>query len=123
MAEYSNAVISCKVVDSYDYDTHTMFVADVTEAVVLSNVPSTTYQYYFDHIKPQPQPTTDKKGFVCKICGYIYEGDTLRTILSAPCASTEQRTLSLLDENGSTGAEKSSASRYKSNTPQQAGGA
>ena len=77
VAEYSNAVISCKVVDSYDYDTHTMFVADVTEAVVLSNVPSTTYQYYFDHIKPQPQPTTDKKGFVCKICGYIYEGDTL----------------------------------------------
>lgn len=75
--EYANAVISGKVVDAYDYDTHTLFVADVTEAAVLSNVPSVTYQYYFDHIKPQPQPTTEKTGYVCKICGYIYEGDTL----------------------------------------------
>ena len=75
--EYSNAVLSGKVINSYDYDTHTVFVADVTEAVTLSNVPSVTYQYYFDHIKPKPQPTTEKKGFVCKICGYIYEGDEL----------------------------------------------
>ena len=75
--EYSNAVISGKVTEAYDYDTHTLFVADVTEAAVLSNVPSVTYQYYFDHIKPKPQPTTDKKGYVCKICGYIYEGETL----------------------------------------------
>ena len=75
--EYSNAVISGKVTEEYDYDTHTLFVADVTEAAVLSNVPSVTYQYYFDHIKPKPQPTTEKKGYVCKICGYIYEGDEL----------------------------------------------
>lgn len=75
--EYSNAVISGKVTEAYEYDTHTLFVADVTEAAVLSNVPSVTYQYYFDHIKPKPQPTTDKKGYVCKICGYIYEGETL----------------------------------------------
>lgn len=74
---YSNAVLSGKVIDAYDYGTHTLFVADVTEAVTLSAVPSVTYQYYFDHIKPQPQPTTDKTGFVCKICGYIYEGDEL----------------------------------------------
>lgn len=75
--EYSNAVISGKVTEAYEYDTHTLFVADVTEAAVLSNVPSVTYQYYFDHIKPKPQPTTEKKGYVCKICGYIYEGETL----------------------------------------------
>ncbi|MDO4298909.1 MAG: flavin reductase [Lachnospiraceae bacterium] len=75
--EYSNAVISGKVVESYDFGTHTLFVAEVTEAVTLSNVPSVTYQYYFDHIKPQPQPTTNKTGYVCKICGYIYEGETL----------------------------------------------
>lgn len=74
---YANAVLSGKVIDEYDYGTHTLFVADVTEAVTLSNVPSVTYQYYFDHIKPQPQPTTDKKGYVCKICGYIYEGEEL----------------------------------------------
>jgi len=53
-------------------------VADVTEAFVLSGEPSATYQYYFDRIKPKPQPPkNDKKGFVCKICGYVYEGDTL----------------------------------------------
>ena len=75
--EYVNAVISGKVVEEHEYDTHTLFVAEVTEAAVLSNVPSVTYQYYFDHIKPQPQPTTEKTGYVCKICGYIYEGDTL----------------------------------------------
>lgn len=75
--EYANAVISGKVVETQEYDTHTLFVAEVTEAAVLSNVPSVTYQYYFDHIKPQPQPTTEKSGYVCKICGYIYEGEEL----------------------------------------------
>lgn len=75
--EYSNAVISGKVTEEYDYDTHTLFVADVTEAAVLSNIPSVTYQYYFGHIKPKPQPMTDKKGYVCKICGFIYEGEEL----------------------------------------------
>ena len=75
--EYANAVISGKVVEEHEYDTHTLFVAEVTEAAVLSNVPSVTYQYYFDHIKPQPQPTTEKTGYVCKICGYVYEGDEL----------------------------------------------
>ena len=76
--ENSNAVISGKVVDCYDYGTHTVFIADVTEAFVLSGERSVTYQYYFDHIKPKPQaPKADKKGYVCKICGYVYEGDEL----------------------------------------------
>jgi len=76
--KFTNSVISGKVIDTYDYDTHTLFVADVTEAFVLSNEPSATYQYYFDNIKPKPQPIAEKKkGFICKICGYIYEGDTL----------------------------------------------
>ena len=75
--EYANAVISGKVVEEHEYDTHTLFVAEVTESAVLSGVPSVTYQYYFDHIKPQPQPSTEKKGYVCKICGYVYEGDEL----------------------------------------------
>lgn len=72
----SNAVISVKVNKTLDVGTHTIFVGEVTEEHVLSDVPSVTYQYYFDHIKPKPE-TTKKKGFVCKICGYVYEGDTL----------------------------------------------
>ena len=76
--KYTNAFISGKVIEARDHGTHTLFVADVTEAAVLSQSPSVTYQYYFDNIKPRPVPAEDvKPGFVCKICGYVYEGDTL----------------------------------------------
>ena len=75
--EHTNAVISAKVAESYDYGTHTLFIADVTEAIVLSNERSVTYQYYFDNIKPKPEPPKEKKGYICKICGYVYEGETL----------------------------------------------
>ena len=75
---YANAFLSCKVVDTYDYGTHTLFVADITEARVLNNAPSITYAYYFAHTKPKPQPADpDKKGWICKICGYVYEGEIL----------------------------------------------
>ena len=78
LTEYSNAFISAKVVSFEDVGTHTIFVAEVTEARVLSDAPSATYDYYFGHIKPKPiNKEETKKGFVCKICGYIYEGDTL----------------------------------------------
>ena len=76
--EHTNAMLSGKVVQSMDYSTHTVFIAEIAEALTLSKEPSTTYQYYFEHIKPKPQPPKDdKKGFVCKICGYVYEGETL----------------------------------------------
>ena len=76
--ENCNAVLSGKVVESYDWGTHTLFIAEVTEAHVLNDVPSMTYQYYFDHVKPKPAPSSEKKsGWVCKICGYVYEGEEL----------------------------------------------
>ena len=76
--KYANAVISGKVTAMQDCGTHTVFTADVTEAHVLSEVPAVTYAYYFANVKPKPQPLeADKKGFICKICGYVYEGDTL----------------------------------------------
>ena len=79
VTEGSNAFISAKVIESYDYGTHTLFVAEITEATVIGEVPSVTYAYYFDHIKPKPQPKIEEKktGYVCKICGYVHEGDTL----------------------------------------------
>ena len=78
LPQLANAFISGKVISAVDYGTHTLFTADVTEAKVLSNVPSTTYAYYFSHIKPKPQPVEkNKKGWVCKICGYVYEGEVL----------------------------------------------
>ena len=78
LSEHANAVISGKVISTVDCGTHTLFIADVAEAHVLSAEPSVTYAYYFAHIKPKPQPAAEKKkGFVCKICGYVYEGETL----------------------------------------------
>lgn len=78
--EHTNAILSGKVISSQDYGSHTLFVAEITEAKVLSTEPSVTYADYFARIKPQPvakPQQTKKKGFVCKICGYIYEGETL----------------------------------------------
>ena len=78
VSEHTNCMISAKVVNSYDYGTHTVFAADVTQTTILSNERSLTYQYYFDNVKPKPQPPkSEKKGFVCKICGYVHEGDSL----------------------------------------------
>lgn len=73
----AGAVISGKVVETQDCGTHTLFVAEVTETVSISDAPIVTYQYYFDHIKPKPVVTEEKTGYVCKICGYVYEGDPL----------------------------------------------
>ena len=77
VTESSNAFISAKVVQALDYGTHTVFIADVTEAKVLSDAPSLTYAYYFEHVKPKPAALSEQKGWICKICGYIYEGDDL----------------------------------------------
>ena len=82
LPDYANAVLSAKVVDCYDYDTHTLFVAEVTEAKTLNGDKSVTYEYYQNNIKPKPQaPKTEEpsaKGkWVCKICGYTHEGDEL----------------------------------------------
>ena len=76
--KYSNAFISAKVIDAQDYGTHTLFIAEITQAQVLSDEPSVTYTYYFDHIKPKPQPAAENQtGWVCKICGFVYEGEEL----------------------------------------------
>lgn len=76
--QYANSFLSARVVSAADYGTHTLFVAEVAEARVLNSDPSATYAFYFANIKPKPQPAEpDKKGFICKICGYVYEGDTL----------------------------------------------
>ena len=78
LPEYTNAVISAKVTQTLEFETHSVFIADITEAFALSNHRSVTYQYYFDNIKPKPEaPKADKKGFICKICAYVYEGDDL----------------------------------------------
>jgi len=73
---YINSFLSLKVEQYVDLDTHGMFICSVTEARVLSDKETMTYTYYQSNVKPMPD-TAGKKGYVCKICGYVYEGDPL----------------------------------------------
>ena len=76
LPRYINAFLSLKVEQYIDLDTHGMFICSVTEARVLSDRETMTYSYYQSNVKPKPQ-TDGKKGYVCKICGYVYEGEEL----------------------------------------------
>lgn len=74
----SCSYISAKVIESVDCDTHTVFIAEVTDSKMLSDDAPATYEHYLKRIKPAPRHEKEKnKGFVCKICGYIYEGEEL----------------------------------------------
>ena len=72
----TNAFLSARVCEKVDCGTHMLFIAEITEAEVLSADRSITYEYYHKNIKPAPE-TKKAKGYVCKICGYTYEGETL----------------------------------------------
>ena len=76
LTQYINAVLSLKVENQVDLESHIMFICSVTEARVTSDRATMTYTYYQENVKPKPQ-TEGKKGWVCKICGYIYEGEVL----------------------------------------------
>ncbi|MEE1161162.1 MAG: flavin reductase [Acutalibacteraceae bacterium] len=76
LRRYINSFMSLKVEQYVDLDTHGMFICSVTEARVISDAETMTYTYYQKNVKPKPE-TEGKKGFVCKVCGYVYEGDTL----------------------------------------------
>ena len=83
LPRHINAFMSLKVEDYVDLDTHGMFICSVTEARVISPTESMTYAYYQNNVKPQPE-TEGKKGYVCKICGWVYEGDTLPDDIVCP---------------------------------------
>ncbi len=76
LPRYINSFMSLKVERYIDLDTHGMFVCTVTESRVISPVETMTYNFYQQNVKPRPQ-TENKKGWVCKVCGYVYEGDEL----------------------------------------------
>ena len=83
LSRYINAFISLKV-DSYvDLDTHGMFICSITESRVMGDTETMTYTYYQNHVKPQPE-TAGKKGYVCKVCGWIYEGEELPDDIVCP---------------------------------------
>ena len=83
LPRHINSFLSLKVESYVDLDTHGMFICSVTEARVMSGTETMTYTYYQNHVKPQPE-TEGKKGFVCKVCGWVYEGDTLPQDIVCP---------------------------------------
>ncbi len=76
LGHYINSFMSLKVEQTVDLDTHSMFICSVTEARVITDVETMTYTYYQNNVKPKPE-TDGKKGWVCKVCGYVYEGEEL----------------------------------------------
>lgn len=78
VTEGINAYISVETEDTVDLGTHTMFIGKVTEAEIVDDAPSATYEYYFEHIKPKPsEMSSGKTVWRCRICGYEYEGEEL----------------------------------------------
>ena len=76
LPRYINSFMSLKVEQYIDLDTHGMFICSITESRVISDKETMTYTYYHENVKPKPQ-TDGVKGYVCKICGFVYEGDVL----------------------------------------------
>ncbi|MEE0808796.1 MAG: flavin reductase [Acutalibacteraceae bacterium] len=83
LPKHINSFISLKVEQYVDLDTHGMFICSITEARVISERETMTYTYYQDNVKPKPE-TEGKVGYVCKICGWVYEGDTLPDDIVCP---------------------------------------
>ena len=83
LPRYINAFMSLKVENYIDLGSHGLFICSVTEARVISDRDTMTYTYYQNHVKPKPQ-TEGKTGFVCKVCGWVYEGDTLPDDIVCP---------------------------------------
>ena len=83
LPRYINSFMSLKVESYVDLDTHGMFICSVTEARVMEDKPTMTYDYYQNNVKPKPQ-TEGKKGYVCKICGWVYEGEELPDDIVCP---------------------------------------
>jgi len=76
LPRYINAFMSLEVEQYVDLETHGMFICNVTEARVISDKETMSYTYYQNNVKPKPQ-LEGKKGYVCKVCGYVYEGENL----------------------------------------------
>ena len=82
LTKYANAYLCCNVIKQVDLGTHIMFICDVTECANLSNLETMTYSYYFKNVKPKPE--SEKKGYVCRICGWVYEGEELPEDIVCP---------------------------------------
>ncbi len=77
LTSYSNAVISAKVKEKIEVGSHYVFISEIESSKITGEGKSLTYDYYQRNIKPAAAPKSTKKGFVCKVCGYVYDGESL----------------------------------------------
>ncbi len=93
LIEHTNAFLSLEVRETVELESHIMFICELTEAKVLSDRESLTYAFYHKNIKPKPaeQSTESKnteaktKRYVCKICGYVHEGELPEDFICPLC--------------------------------------
>ena len=100
LTEGANMFLSCKVVDSMELGSHTLFIGEVTDGEVLSGSDSCTYSYYQSDIKPKPAAaaSTGKKRYVCSVCGYVYEGDEIPDDFKCPLCNHGKEDFVLVKE-------------------------
>ena len=83
LTKYTNAYLSCKLIDTIDFGTHSLFKAEVIDAKIINEDDAVTYTYYHKNIKPKPEQQS-KKGWRCNICGYVHEGESLPSDFICP---------------------------------------
>lgn len=98
ITKHTNSYISAKVVSKVDAGTHYIFIADILEDVILRDYEPITYSYYLNNIKPKPE-AKKKKVWVCRICGYVYEGDELPKDFVCPICKHGAEDFDLLEED------------------------
>ncbi len=78
ITKHTNAFLSARVVSQVDIGTHITFFAEITDEGILSENKPITYAHYLENVKPKPETKPQNKVvYVCRICGYVYEGDPI----------------------------------------------
>lgn len=83
LPKYINSYLSLEVINVVDLGTHSMFICDLVESNVINDKESMSYNYYLNNVKPKPN-SNGTKGYVCTVCGWVYEGDSLPDDIICP---------------------------------------
>ena len=106
LSKHINAYMSLEVEQYIDLDTHGMFICNVIEAKVVSKSPSMTYDYYQKNVKPKNNAKKETSGYVCTVCGWVYEGDTLPEDIVCPLCKHGADAFEKIGEDNKTGYKK-----------------